>query len=146
MREDSLILPSTALERVKEANDLFRDIWLEVSKAADKQLTVRSLKKKTAYIEFCCGWGTSKFGYERSSDDLLTEFGRIDQVLGRMKVAGPPNSPPARSLDRPRPAPPLSFSNPDQSSTCTEISVDTVKVEIALEPQTQRAPEGINYN
>ena len=25
-REDSLILPSTALERVKEANDLFRDI------------------------------------------------------------------------------------------------------------------------
>ncbi len=26
MREDSLILPSTALERVKETNDLFRDI------------------------------------------------------------------------------------------------------------------------
>ena len=93
---------------------------MKVNKAADKhkQQTVRSLKKKTANIEFCCGWGTSKFGYERSSDDLLTEFvwsrtirlRRIDQVLDRMKTAGPPNSPPARSLDRPRPAPPLSFS------------------------------------
>eukprot|EP00984_Skeletonema_dohrnii_P014792 scaffold6288_cov131-Skeletonema_dohrnii-CCMP3373.AAC.1 len=67
-------------------------------KAADKTNSLLP-KKKTANIEFCCGWGTSKFGYERSSDDLLTEFvwsrtirlRRIDQVLGRMKVAGPPN-------------------------------------------------------
>ena len=94
---------------------------MEVNKAADKTNSLLP-KKKTANIEFCCGWGTSKFGYERSSDDLLTEFvwsrtirlRRIDQVLDRMKIAGPPNSPPARSLDRPRPAPPLSFS-PDQS-------------------------------
>ena len=33
------------------------------------------------------------------------------KVIGRMKTAGPPNSPPARSLDCPRPAPPLSFSS-----------------------------------
>eukprot|EP00984_Skeletonema_dohrnii_P005690 scaffold2005_cov115-Skeletonema_dohrnii-CCMP3373.AAC.11 len=46
---------------------------MEVNKAADKTKSLM-LPKKTANIEFCCGWGTSKFGYERSSDDLLTEF------------------------------------------------------------------------
>eukprot|EP00984_Skeletonema_dohrnii_P009762 scaffold3756_cov116-Skeletonema_dohrnii-CCMP3373.AAC.3 len=61
-----------------------------------------------------------------------------------MKTAGPPNSPPARSLDRPTSPTSQLFSR--SISTCTEISVDAVKVEIALEPQTQMAPEGINYN
>eukprot|EP00984_Skeletonema_dohrnii_P001407 scaffold447_cov112-Skeletonema_dohrnii-CCMP3373.AAC.8 len=65
---------------------------MEVNKAADKTNSLLP-KKKTVNIEFCCGRGTSKFGYERSSGDLLTEFvwsrtirlRRIDPVLGRMQ-------------------------------------------------------------
>ena len=71
---------------------------MEVNKAADKTNSLLP-KKKTANIEFCCGWGTSKFGYERSSDDLLTEFvwsrtirlRRIDPVLGRYAASGWPH-------------------------------------------------------
>eukprot|EP00984_Skeletonema_dohrnii_P003371 scaffold1134_cov171-Skeletonema_dohrnii-CCMP3373.AAC.1 len=107
---------------------------MEVNKAADKTNSLLP-KKKTANIEFCCGWGTSKFGYERLSDNLLTE----------MKVAGPPN-PRCGITGSPKTSPTSQLFQPQSISTCTEISVDTVKVEIALEPQTQRAPEGINYN
>eukprot|EP00984_Skeletonema_dohrnii_P016525 scaffold7370_cov137-Skeletonema_dohrnii-CCMP3373.AAC.1 len=61
-----------------------------------------------------------------------------------MKTAGPPN--PRCGITGSPKTSPTSQLFTRSISTCTEISVDTVKVEIALEPQTQRAPEGINYN
>eukprot|EP00985_Skeletonema_marinoi_P009118 scaffold4217_cov78-Skeletonema_marinoi.AAC.1 len=110
---------------------------MEVNKAADKTNSLLR-RRRQPILNFVVVGG--QFVWSRT-----IRLRRIDQVLGRMKVAGPPNSPPARSLDRPT-SPTSQLFQPRSISTCTEISVDTVKVEIALEPQTQRAPEGINYN